>query len=234
MSERTAPDGGSLKPRTTPCAGSRASNRKSGLAEEAWSNLPVLERAKVIAVWREIELAGLTVPEVWRTYKELVGVVKPQPLGKAIEALIESKTVGQQAGAVSEEPPGDAQPVRSRAGRALDRSDPDRRHRGMVDGACDHARLSPHLDQPAVDPVQLRQAPGMDRSESLRPSRARRDRTETAADPDRGPGEDMRDCDPRRVPRRPGLARAGAVLRPATRRSRETPTGRTSTSRKGS
>jgi integrase/recombinase XerD len=64
---------------------------ETGLAEEAWSNLPVLERAKVIAVWREIELAGLTVPEVWRTYKELVGVVKPQPLGKAIDALIESK-----------------------------------------------------------------------------------------------------------------------------------------------
>jgi integrase/recombinase XerD len=64
---------------------------EAGLAEEAWSRLTVLERSKVIAVWREIDQAGLTVADVWRAYKELVGVVKPQPLGKAIDALIESK-----------------------------------------------------------------------------------------------------------------------------------------------
>ena len=64
---------------------------ETGLAEEAWSNLPVLERAKVIAVWCESDQMGLPVSDVWRAYKELVGVVKPIPLGKAIEALIDSK-----------------------------------------------------------------------------------------------------------------------------------------------
>jgi len=53
--------------------------------------LTVLERAQVIAVWREITLAGLTVPDVWRAYQELVPVTKPVPLGKAIDALIDSK-----------------------------------------------------------------------------------------------------------------------------------------------
>lgn len=64
---------------------------ETGLAEEAWSKLSVVERAKVIAVWREITLAGLTVADVWETYQELVPLTKPVPLGKAIDALIDSK-----------------------------------------------------------------------------------------------------------------------------------------------
>jgi len=64
---------------------------ETGLAEEAWSKLTVVERARVIAVWREITLSGLTVADVWDAYRELVPVTKPVPLGKAIDALIDSK-----------------------------------------------------------------------------------------------------------------------------------------------
>jgi hypothetical protein len=64
---------------------------ETGLADEAWSSLPVLERARVIATWREITDAGLTLADVWRAYKELVPVSKPCRLGKAIDALIDSK-----------------------------------------------------------------------------------------------------------------------------------------------
>jgi len=72
---------------------------ETGLAEEAWSALPVLERAKVIAAWAEITRAGLTVPDVWRAYQELVAVAKPCTLGKAIHALIDAKRTANRRGA---------------------------------------------------------------------------------------------------------------------------------------
>jgi len=64
---------------------------ESQLAEEAWSNLTVLDRAQVIATWRQITLAGLTVQQVWDTHQELVPIAKPVPLEEAIKLLIESK-----------------------------------------------------------------------------------------------------------------------------------------------
>ena len=69
---------------------------ESKLAEEQWSQLTVVERARVIGTWREITNAGLTVDKVWEAYQEVIGVCAPFPLGKAIEALIESKRAGNK------------------------------------------------------------------------------------------------------------------------------------------
>jgi hypothetical protein len=101
---------------------------ETGLAEEAWSNLSVIERAKVIATWREITDVGLTVSDVWKAYKELVPVSKPCPLGKAIKALIDS--LRQQAADLPQELEEHARPVRpAPRGRPL------------------HAQHRPHLIQ---------------------------------------------------------------------------------------
>jgi hypothetical protein len=61
------------------------------------------------------------------------------------------------------------QPVRAGPGRAVDRDDPYHVYLGMAGRTSDRARLSPYQDQSAVDTVQFRHAPRMDRPEPVRP-----------------------------------------------------------------